>query len=116
MVAAMTSTRPNASLEMRTVVSISGPFEQPLARPLPSRTPFTLALGLSSALLAASAIAGVVSVLVPSIFRDPAGYAGNALGTYVVILLVAHPAMAMAMRAASQGSLRARFVWLGCAG
>ena len=77
------------------------------------RAPIALALRLSRALFAVSAIAGLVTVARPSILRDPASYAGNALGTYVVILLVALPVMALAMRAASLGSLRAHFVWLG---
>jgi hypothetical protein len=77
------------------------------------RAPIALALRLSRALLAVSAVAGLVTVAWPSVFRDPASYAGNALGTYVVILLVALPVLALAMRAASRGSLRAHFVWLG---
>lgn len=77
------------------------------------RAPIALALRLSRALLAVSAIAGVVAVARPSIFRDPAGYARNALGTYVVILVVALPTLAWAIRAAARGSLRAHFVWLG---
>lgn len=77
------------------------------------RAPIALALRLSRALFAVSAIAGLVAVARPSIFRDPASYAGNALGTYVVILLVALPVMALAMRRATLGSLRAHFVWLG---
>jgi hypothetical protein len=116
MVATMIGTRPQAPLETRLVPWVSDSFERPEARAVPSRTPLTVALGLSSALIAASAIAGLVSVLVPSVFRDPAAYAGNALGTYVVILLVALPVMAVSMRASSRGSLRGRFVWLGCLG
>jgi hypothetical protein len=77
------------------------------------QAPIAVALRLSRALLAVNAIAGLVSVARPSIFRDPASYAGNALGTYVVILFVALPVMALAMRAAALGSLRAHFVWLG---
>jgi hypothetical protein len=72
-----------------------------------------LALRLSRALLAVSGLAGLVSVLVPGVYRDPPAYAGNAIGTYVVILLVALPTTALAMRAAAHGSLRAHFVWLG---
>ena len=72
-----------------------------------------LALRLSRALLAVSGLAGLVSVLVPGIYRDPPAYAGNAIGTYAVILLVALPTTALAMRAAAHGSLRAHFVWLG---
>ena len=76
-------------------------------------TPICLALRLSRALLIVSGIAGLVSVAAPTIFRDPPAYAGNALGTYVVILCIALPTMALAMRAATRGSLRAHFVWLG---
>lgn len=77
------------------------------------RAPIALALRLSRALLAVNIIAGVVAVMWPSIFRDPASYAGNAIGTYVVILGVALPVLALAMRRAARGSLRAHFVWLG---
>jgi hypothetical protein len=77
------------------------------------RAPICVALRLSRALLVANAITGLVSVARPNIFRDPASYAGNALGTYVMILLVALPVTALAMRAATLGSLRAHFVWLG---
>jgi len=76
-------------------------------------TPIALALRLSRALLVVSGIAGLASVVSPTIFRDPPSYAGNALGTYVVILLVALPTLAFAMQAAARGSLRAHFVWLG---
>jgi uncharacterized membrane protein SirB2 len=75
--------------------------------------PIALALRLSRALLVLSGIAGLVSVAAPTVFRDPPAYAGNALGTYVVILFVALPTMAFAMHAAARGSLRAHFVWLG---
>jgi uncharacterized membrane protein SirB2 len=87
------------------------------ARPSPRAdirlTPICLALRLSRALLVVSGIAGLVSVVAPTIFRDPPAYAGNALGTYVVILFIALPTMALAMHAAARGSLRAHFVWLG---
>jgi hypothetical protein len=88
------------------------------ARPSPLRVherlaPIALALRLSRALLVVSGIAGLVSVVAPTIFRDPPAYSGNALGTYVVVLFVALPTMALAMHAAARGSLRAHFVWLG---
>jgi len=86
------------------------------ALPFPPRAPLRLALRLSSALSVVSAMTGLVTVFVPRVLRDPPAFAGNARGTYVVILLVALPAMAAAMRAAARGSLRARFVWLGCVG
>jgi hypothetical protein len=84
-----------------------------LPRPLSRLAPIALALRLSRALLVVSGVIGLVSVGAPAIFRDPPAYAGNALGTYVVVLLVALPTLALAMRAAARGSLRAHFVWLG---
>ena len=83
------------------------------ARPVRRLAPIALALRLSRALLVLSGTVGLVSVGAPAIFRDPPAYAANALGTYVVVLLVALPTMALAMRAAAHGSLRAHFVWLG---
>jgi hypothetical protein len=77
------------------------------------RAPIFLALRLTRALLVVSGLAGLASVLAPSVFRDPPAYAGNALGTYVVILALALPVTALAMRASVRGSLRAHFVWLG---
>jgi len=82
-------------------------------RALVRLAPVALALRLSRALLVVSGIAGLVSVAVPTIFRDAPAYAGNALGTYVVILVVALPTMLIAMHDAARGSLRAHFVWLG---
>ena len=82
-------------------------------RPVSRLAPVAVALRLSRALLIVSGIVGVVSVGAPAIFRDPPAYAGNALGTYVVVLSVALPTMAFAMYAATRGSLRAHFVWLG---
>jgi hypothetical protein len=76
----------------------------------------SLALRLSIALAVVNAIAGLVSVFVPGIFRDDPAYAGNARGTFAVILVLALPAMVLAMRAAARGSLRAGFVWLACVG
>ena len=75
--------------------------------------PIAVALRLSRALFVANGIAGIASVVAPSIFRDAPAYAGNALGTYVTILLVALPTMFLAMHHAVRGSLRAHFVWLG---
>lgn len=82
-------------------------------RPVSRLAPVAVALRLSRALLIVSGIVGLVSVGAPAIFRDPPAYAGNALGTYVVVLLVALPTMGLAMYAARRGSLRAHFVWLG---
>ena len=76
----------------------------------------SLAMRLSTALAAVNAFAGLVSVFVPGIFRDDPAYAGNARGTFLVILVVALPAMILAMRASARGSLRAGFVWLAAVG
>ena len=86
------------------------------ARPREDSRPFSVALGLTTVLLLVFAITGAVTLIAPTILRDPPGYAGNALGTYVVILFVAIPVTALAMRAAARGSLGARFVWLGGVG
>jgi len=67
-------------------------------------------------LLVVNAIASLATVATPTIFRDPPSYAGNALGTYLVILVVALPTMGLAMHHAVRGSLRAHFVWLGSVG
>ena len=75
-----------------------------------------VALRLTAALLVVCAVAALVTVLAPRVLRDPPSYAGNALGTYVVVLLVAVPIVALAARAAARGSLGARFVWLGGVG
>ena len=73
----------------------------------------SVALGLTTALLGVVALCGVVMLIAPTVLRDPPG---NALGTYLVMLLVAVPVTAVAMRAARRGSLAGRFVWLGGVG
>ena len=89
----------------------------PPSRPVRVAPPGTsLAIRLSIALAVVNAIAGLVSLFVPDIFRDDPAYAGNARGTFLVILAVALPAMVLAMRAVARGSLRAGFVWLACVG
>jgi membrane protease YdiL (CAAX protease family) len=75
-----------------------------------------VARALTSALLLVVAVCGGVMLVAPGVLRDPPGYAGNALGTYLVMLVVALPVTALAMRAAARGSLAARFVWLGGVG
>jgi hypothetical protein len=88
----------------------------PLARTRSDARTATIARGLTMALIAVVAISGLVTIVAPSVLRDPPAYAGNALGTFVVLLVVALPAVAIAMRAARRGSLAARFVWLGGVG
>ena len=76
----------------------------------------SVASGLTMALIAVVAICSLVTLVAPAVLRDPPGYAGNALGTFIVLLVVALPVVAVAMRAALRGSLAARFVWLGGVG
>jgi hypothetical protein len=93
------------------------PPTTPPSRPVRVAPPgTTLAIRLSIALAVVNAIAGLVSVFVPEVFRDDPAYAGNARGTFAVILLVALPVMAAAMWASLRGWLRASLVWLACVG
>jgi hypothetical protein len=75
-----------------------------------------LATRLTIALLVVVALAGAATLVAPSLLRDPPGYAGNAIGTWAVALLVALPVVAVAMRSAARGSIAARIVWLGGVG
>ena len=113
MVTPMTATLRAPALRRRVVVPPSPPGA---GRAAPRRPELSLALRLSSALAVVNAITGAVSVLVPGVFRDSPSYAGNARGTFVVILLVALPALLTAMRFSARGSLRAGFVWLATVG
>jgi hypothetical protein len=93
------------------------PPAPPSSRPVQVAPPgTTFAIRLSIALAVVNAIAGLVSVFVPDIFRDDPAYAANARGTFVVILTLALPAMVVSMRASARGSLRAGFIWLACIG
>jgi hypothetical protein len=58
-------------------------------------------------------IASAIGVFYPKVFRDTAVTAGNARGTDLVILVVAIPALVIAMALTARGSLRAQIVWLG---
>lgn len=103
-----------SSLHPANVHRLLAESARPLApRPATRLAPIALALRLSRALLVVSGIVGLASVVAPAVFRDTPAYAGNALGTYVVIVVVALPTLALAMHAATRGSLRAHFVWLG---
>jgi hypothetical protein len=71
---------------------------------------------LSGALAAVVALASAVGAFHPGVFHDPAGTAGNARGTDVVLLAVAVPTLAASMIMAARGSVRAQIVWLGTLG
>ena len=113
MVTSMTATLRAPAVRRRVAVPPSPPGA---GRAAPRPPELSLALRLSTALAIVNALAGAVSVLAPGVFRDSAAYAGNARGTFVVILLVALPALVAAMRFSARGSLRAGFVWLASVG
>ena len=71
---------------------------------------------LSLALAIVAGVAAAVGAFIPSVFRDPAMWAGNARGTSCVVLLVAMPVLIEAMMRARQGSRRAQVVWAGALG
>jgi len=101
---------------IRAISRFSTPATTPRAASAPvlaaPRAPF-VPFALTFALLTIVAICSVVTLVAPTVLRDPPGYAGNALGTYAVVLVVALPVVALAMRSAARGSLAARFAWLG---
>jgi hypothetical protein len=76
----------------------------------------TLAYWLSGMLAVVALVASAVGVFYPAVFRDSAVTAGNARGTDLVILVVAIPALVIAMALTARGSLRAQIVWLGALG
>lgn len=113
MVTRMTATLRASSVGRQTIAPPSPPGAGRIA---PRHPGLTLALRLSTALAIVNALAGIVSVLLPGVFRDQAAYVANARGTFVVILFVALPALVLAMRSSERGSLRAGLVWLAAVG
>jgi len=77
---------------------------------------FTLAYWLSGTLTVLALIASAVGVFYPAVFRDTSVTAGNARGTDLVLIVVALPALVIAMALTARGSLRAQIVWLGTLG
>jgi hypothetical protein len=71
---------------------------------------------LSGSLAAVAAIAAAGTALVPGVLRGTAVMNGSARGTALVVLLIAVPALAIAMWFAARGSARAQIVWLGAVG
>ncbi|HXN77963.1 MAG TPA: hypothetical protein VN965_04195 [Candidatus Dormibacteraeota bacterium] len=74
------------------------------------------AYGLSGSLAVVAAIAAVGTALVPGVLRGTAVMNGSARGTALVVLLIAVPALAIAMWFTARGSARAQIVWLGAVG
>jgi len=71
---------------------------------------------LSSSLAVIAGIGAAATFAVPGVLRGPAVMNGSARGTALVVLLVAVPALAVAMWASAQRSARAQIVWLGAVG
>jgi len=71
---------------------------------------------LSGSLALVAAIAASGTALVPGVLRGTAVMNGSARGTALVVLLIAVPALAVAMSFAARGSARAQVVWLGTVG
>ncbi len=71
---------------------------------------------LSGSLAVVAAIAAAGTSLIPGVLRGTAVMNGSARGTALVVLLLAVPALAIAMWFAARGSARAQIVWLGAVG
>ena len=63
-----------------------------------------------------AAVAGAAGVFLPGLYRDNAWVTPQNQGTDLVTLLVAVPAILMAVRLANRGSARAAIVWFGVLG
>ncbi|HEX5156373.1 MAG TPA: hypothetical protein VFW17_04065 [Ktedonobacterales bacterium] len=104
------STRPEAP------PTAPGSVQDTVTRMATRRRRLTLAYWLSGLLAVVALVASAVGVFYPAVFRDSAVTAGNARGTDLVILVVAIPALVIAMALTARGSLRAQIVWLGALG
>jgi hypothetical protein len=71
---------------------------------------------LSSSLAVVAALAAAGTALVPGVLRGTPVMNGSARGTALVVLLIAVPALSVAMWFAARGSARAQIVWLGAVG
>jgi hypothetical protein len=68
---------------------------------------------LSGTLALVAAAAAAATFFIPGVLRGPAVMNGSARGTALVVLVVAVPALVLAMWSAATGSVRALVVWLG---
>jgi hypothetical protein len=96
---------------LRSPASIRAEREVNRARPI-DRTGYWL----SGFLAVVAAVAAAGTALVPGVLRGTPVMNGSARGTSFVVLLVAVPALAVAMWFAARGSARAQIVWLGATG
>jgi hypothetical protein len=75
-----------------------------------------LGLWLSAILALLLLVEALGGLLVPGLYRDPAGWAAQARGVNVVDIVATLPTLVIAMVLAGRGSWRARIVWLGVLG
>jgi hypothetical protein len=76
-----------------------------------------IAFRVSAALAVVAGLAGAVSFVFWDLFyRDVPMIVGNLRGTALTMAAIALPIMIASMVSASRGSVRARFIWLGCLG
>jgi hypothetical protein len=68
---------------------------------------------VSGALALVTAAAAAATFFSPGVLRGPAVMNGSARGTALVVLVLAVPALLIAMWSAATGSVRALIVWLG---
>src|ERR1700693_4322291 len=96
---------------LRSPASIRADREISDARPVAK-----VAYWLSGALAVVAAFAAGGTALVPGVLRGTAVMNGSARGPALVVLLIAVPALAIAMWFTARGSARAQIVWLGAVG
>jgi hypothetical protein len=102
---------------MATVSTLKAPASSRARRESSSALPIAkTGYWLSGSLAVVAAIAAGGTALVPGVLRGPAVMNGSARGTALVVLLIAVPALAIAMWYAARGSARAQIVWLGAVG
>ena len=74
---------------------------------------WSVAYGLSTALVVVAAAAAALTFFVPEVLRGPTVMNGSARGTALVVLVVAVPLVILSMVWAARGSVRASVTWLG---
>jgi hypothetical protein len=95
-------------------VAVAGPTSGEAGRPAHSMS--KAAWRLSTTLAVIAALAAAATFFVPGVLRGVVVMNGSARGTALVVFGVAVPTLALAMWAASRGSVRAQIVWLGAIG
>jgi hypothetical protein len=101
-------------MKARTMVATTYPAQPSISLALHRGTALVRSTyWLSGALALVMALAAAATFTIPGVLRGPAVMNGSARGTALVILVLALPALLIAMRSAGKGSIRALIVWLG---